>query len=118
MHVKLEKMRRWQGEIPMLLALALVVWNAQCFAQCLTQAGHPSATHCHPHGQSKSGHCVMQHDLTAASARAVAPVGGILAGLVQLPNLALSPTVRRCVELLAPSPPALFSKATPLPLRV
>jgi hypothetical protein len=119
MHVNLEKMRCWQAKIPILLTVALVVLNAQCFAYCLTQAADTSATHCHQNGQTKGGHCSLQHDVTAGSSSpALAPVDGVWIAPVELPGLAIDPTSRHDVELLAASPPTPFSEATPLPLRV
>src|SRR5258707_5563074 len=118
MHVNLEKMRFWEAKIPILLTVALVVLNAQCFAYCLTQSAGSNATHCHQHGQKNAVHCSLQHDVTAGSVRAVAPVDGVWIALVELSGLAVNPTLRRCVELLAASPPIPFSEATPLPLRV
>jgi hypothetical protein len=118
MHVNLEKMRRWNGKIPILLTVALVFLNAQCFAYCLTQAADSNATHCHQHGQKKAGHCALQHDVTAGSLRTVGPVNAVWIALVELPNLAMNPASRHDVELLAASPPTPFHETSPLPLRV
>src|SRR5450755_3762730 len=86
------KMRCRLGEILILLTVALVVRNAQCFAHCLAEPGESGAAHCHQHGREKSGHCVMQHDLTADSARAVTPKGGLSVAPIELPVLPINPT--------------------------
>jgi hypothetical protein len=97
-----------------LLTVALVAFNAQCFAYCLTQAGGNEAAHCHQHGKAK---CPQQHDLTSGSARAPSPAFGISAA-VTMPPVAINLALRRCVELLCESPPVTCGKVTPLPLRV
>jgi hypothetical protein len=73
--------------------------------------------HCHQHGQAKSAHCSLQHDVRVGSAGSVTP-GAVLIAMVELPVLAIDLASRQCVALLTPSPPVLFSKATPLPLRI
>jgi hypothetical protein len=75
------------------------------------------AAHCHQHGQAKSTHCSLQHDLRLSSAGSVTP-STLLIALVELPDLAINPASTRCIEPLAESPPALFSLTTPLPLRI
>ena len=100
-----------------LLSVALVALNAQCFANCLTQPGGEAATHCHQHGKAKSAHCLQQHDMSTSSARSAAPGGGFIV-LAELPDLAIKFALRAAVELLAPSPPALLNLTTPIPLRI
>jgi hypothetical protein len=107
------KMRCW-SRVLILLTVALVAFNAQCFAYCLTQGGGNGATHCHQHGKAK---CPQQHELTTSSAQAPSPRFSILAP-VMLVAVAINPISRRCVELLSESPPATFGKVIPLPLRV
>jgi len=109
-------MPRW-SRVLILLSVALVALNAQCFANCLTQPGGEAVTHCHQHGNAKSAHCSQQHDLSTSSARSAVPVDGFIA-LAELPDLAIDFTSRAGVELLAPSPPALLGLATYIPLRV
>jgi hypothetical protein len=95
----------------------LVALNAQCFANCLTQTGGETAPHCHQHGQGKSGHCSLQHDVTTTSVRVVTH-GTVLITLVKLPALFSNSLPHQFVELFASSPPTQVGKATPLPLRV
>ena len=108
---------RWWSRVSILLTVALVFANAQCFAQCLAQSDDSAQSHCHQHGPAKAGHCVQQHDLRAGSAPTVAPEGGLV-GLVEMPDLPLLLATACRMELLAPSPPASSDKTTPLPLRV
>jgi hypothetical protein len=108
---------RWWSKLPILLTVALVMANAQCFAQCLTQPDHSSASHCHQHGSAKAGHCVQQHDLRVGSAAMPTLDCGLVA-LVELPDLAVTGASWHAAELLAPSPPVPFGENTPLPLRV
>jgi len=94
----------------------MVALNAQCFANCLTQTGK-QATHCQHHGQTKSAHCSLQHDVVTSSVRVVMP-GAVLIALIKLPVLAFSSILHGAAELFAASPPEPFSFSTPLPLRV
>ena len=105
------------SRVLILLTVALVALNAQCFAHCLTQPDGDGVTHCHQHGQAKSAHCSLQHDLRLSSAGSLTP-STILIALVELPDLAINPASPRCIELPAESPPAPFSLTTPLPLRI
>ncbi|HEV8043340.1 MAG TPA: hypothetical protein VGP62_30960 [Bryobacteraceae bacterium] len=109
-------MRCW-SRVLILLTVALVALNAQCFANCLTQTCGKSAPHCHQHGQGKSVHCSLQHDVVTSSVRVAMP-GAVLMALVKLPALFLNSLPHQFVELFASSPPTPVGKATPLPLRV
>jgi hypothetical protein len=106
-------MRCW-SRVLILLTVALVALNAQCFAYCLTQPADSNIPHCHQHGQAK---CTQQHDLTPSSAIVALPAGGHIAA-VQLPALAMNLGSRHGIALLAASPPAPQSLTTPLPLRI
>src|SRR5580658_4236491 len=96
------------SRVLILLTVALLALNAQCFANCLAQPGGEATTHCHQQGKAKSAHCSQQHDVSASSARSAVPGGGFIA-LAELPALAINFTSRPDVELLAPSPPSLLS---------
>jgi hypothetical protein len=115
MHVTLKKMWFW-SRVSILLTVALVLANAQCFAQCLAQPDDSTRSHCHQHGPAKAGHCVQQHDLRAGAAGLVAPDCGLVA-LVELADLPMLQALAYRVELSAPSPP-LSGTTTPLLLRV
>jgi hypothetical protein len=110
------KMRCW-SRVLIFLTIALVALNAQCFANCLTQTSGESAPHCHQHGQGKSGHCSLQHDVVTSSVRVVTP-GAVLVALVKLPIVTFNSVLRGAIEPFGASPPPPSSFSTPLPLRV
>jgi hypothetical protein len=107
---------RWWSKLPIFLTIVLVMANAHCFAQCLAQPDHSSASHCHQHGPAKAGHCVQQHDLRVGSA-AMPTLDCDLVALVEQTDIPILLASAYRFELLTPSPP-LSGKTTPLPLRV
>jgi len=113
MHVNLKTMKHCLGKLLMMFTIALAVWNAQCFANCLTQIGDAQTPHCHP----KGAHCPQQHDVQAGAARQVAP-DCVSVISVEPAEPAVYSMLRASLEPVAPSPPASFHLTSPLPLRV
>jgi len=107
---------RWWSRVSILITIALVFANAQCFAHCLTQADDSSSSHCHQHSPGKNARCVQQHDSRVVSTHVVA-ADFVAAGAVGLADPLLVEAASGTIELLTASPP-LFGNTILLPLRV
>jgi len=98
------------------LTIALIVANAQCFASCLAKPDG-AGTQCPQHSSSKSGKCIQQHDFTASAAHIPALAPGSVAVLAD--DLILqNSTAAIFGQKHDPSPPSRDPASAPIPIRI
>jgi hypothetical protein len=62
---------RYTGKVLILLAIALVLINAGCFARCVVQSCQDAPPPCHSHSKGDAKHCPQQNQMKAAATGAV-----------------------------------------------
>jgi len=95
-----------------LLLLALVVANVQCFSQCLVASCDSAPTHCHPAGATEA-HCSHGHDFMPVSGHAPIPIAVI--DTITLPSLDVAYAPPDFPAIVAVENPFL---SPPSPLRI
>jgi hypothetical protein len=107
------KMLPVQGKVLVLLFVALMLANAQCFTDCLVAHCGSKPMPCHETGKTKADHCAHGHDLTAPSQHFDTPVA--LAPASALPVLDSRPLA---VETGSPLTPQIPDLSPPAQLRI
>jgi len=101
------------GKILTLLAIGLVLANAQCFVRCQLDSAARSAPPCHSQSKLSPDHCIEQHEMNAAAAIPQLVIAA-LPDPASIERLAASSPIREAIDA---SPPSSAAPATP-PLRI
>ena len=102
-----------QGKVFVLLFVALMLANAQCFTDCLVAPCGSKPMPCHETGKTKADHCAHGHDLTATSQYFDTPVA--LAPVSPLPIL---DSLSLALETGSPLTPQTPDLSPPAQLRI
>ena len=109
-------MGRFLSKILVLLAVALVLANAGCFARCVVQSCQDTPPPCHSHGKSDS-HCPQQNQMKAAASSALTLDSGMAFVLADWPaQITIADPPDSSTVLVAT--PSCNVSAPPLALRI
>jgi|SRR5579864_934264 len=109
-------MLRFPGKVLILLAIALALANAGCFARCIVQSCEASPPPCHSHSKGDAGHCPQQNQMKTAVTSAVALDWG--AAFIPVDEPAEVTQTEQPVSFVASSVTPLWSVPAPLALRI
>jgi len=101
------------SKILTLLAIILVLANAQCFVRCQLDSADRSAPPCHSQSKLSPQHCIEQHELSSAPAVPQMVVAA-MPETEWMERFTANSTVREAIQA---SPPLLIA-ATNRPLRI
>jgi hypothetical protein len=101
------------GKILTLLAIALVLANAQCFVRCQLDSAGRTAPPCHSQSKLSPDHCIEQVEVNAAAAVPQLVIAA-LPDPASIERLAASSPIREAIDT---SPPLSAASTIP-PLRI